>query len=255
MINTDVLRPTPLQTSTILHRVCRRVLDRLNGNNNADLQTNGELALLKRVLPSVHCVLDVGANVGDWSAAALAINPNLEVHCFEPNPSTFAALSQRSLKGDVRLNAFALGAESAEHELNVYGELDGLNSLYERAGTTPVRRERIKVETLDKYAADAGIDEIGLLKIDTEGHELAVMRGAESMLRSGRIRMVQFEYGGTFIDSRTFLKDIWHFISALRPSYRFYKVHPAGLRFAPSYHPGLEDFQYSNWVIADSALD
>jgi FkbM family methyltransferase len=236
----------------LLQRVCRRVLDRLNGSNNVDMTVNGELTLLRNTLPNMSCVFDVGSNVGDWTAAALAINPKLEIHCFEPNPSTYEALVKRAFPDNVRLNEIALGEAAGERDLYVYGEIDGMNSLYSRSANVRIqRRQRIQCGTIDSYCAMSSVSRIDFLKIDVEGHELSVLRGAERMLSEGRIGLAQFEYGGTYIDARTFLKDLWEFVKATRPSYEFYKLFPDGLRHAAAYSPSFDDFQYSNWVIAE----
>lgn len=53
----------------------------------------------------------------------------------------------------------------------------------------------MKIETLDDFCTANGISEINLLKIDTEGHDLSVLKGAECMLNSMHIDMIQVEAG------------------------------------------------------------
>src|SRR5690606_8055589 len=62
--------------------------------------------------------------------------------------------------------------------------------------------------TLDSYCADRGVDQILLLKIDTEGSEPAVLRGARTLLEEGRIHAIQFEYGSTWAGLEQSLHDI-----------------------------------------------
>ena len=64
-----------------------------------------------------------------------------------------------------------------------------------------------------------------------------------------RIGLIAFEYGGTYIDSRSLLRDIWELVGAANPSYRFYKLHHDGPRPVPEYRQTLETYQYSNWVV------
>ena len=79
-----------------------------------------------------------------------------------------------------------------------------------------------------------------------EGHELEVFKGAAGMLTQGKIKRIQFEYGGCNIDSRVLLKDLFEFL--LPYGYAFYKVFPRELRRVLRYDQRLENFQYQNWV-------
>jgi FkbM family methyltransferase len=233
-----------------LYRFCRRVVDHHDGDNEGDMNTNGELRLMHAVLPSARVVFDVGANIGDWTAAALRINPQAQYHCFEPSRATFAGLQERNFPANVTLNNRALGAAQEQKTLHIFAERLGANSLYDRKGTDAAtqRLETIDVDTLDDYCRRTGIDRIDMVKIDTEGHELAVLQGALEMLRAGRIETIQFEYGGTYIDARIWLKDVWTLVTGANPEYQFYKLHATGPRRVERYRQTLETFRYSNWA-------
>ena len=88
---------------------------------------------------------------------------------------------------------------------------------------------------------------IDLMKVDVEGHELEVFKGAVGMLAQGKIKRIQFEYGGCNIDSRVLLKNLFDFLVPY--GYTFYKVFPRELRRVPRYDQRLENFQYQNWVV------
>jgi hypothetical protein len=64
--------------------------------------------------------------------------------------------------------------------------------------------------TVDEFCSSRGIEAVDLLKVDAEGHDLAVLEGAATMLREARIAFVQFEFGGGNIDARTFIRDFLH---------------------------------------------
>jgi FkbM family methyltransferase len=240
----------------LLYRFCRRVVDYRRGENDDDMRANGELTFMRQRLPSASVVFDVGANVGDWTACALGVNARAEYHCFEPSSETFVALQRHRWPPNVRLNHSALGAETGSLTLHVVGRELGVNSLYHRrgAGALAERLEAVSVDTVDRYCADRGITMIDFLKIDTEGHELAVLEGAAGMIRDGRIVAIQFEYGGTYIDARIWLRDVWDLVWRLNRAYRFYKLHPDGPRPIDSYRQTLETFQYSNWAIVKHGL-
>jgi FkbM family methyltransferase len=235
-----------------LYRFCRKVFHRANADNDDDIRTNGERVLMQRVLPKATIVFDAGANVGDWTAEALSINSQAHYHLFEPSPTTFGYLQRRSFPANVTLNNTGLGAAEGEMDLFIYGDGLGANSLYDRRGTDAVeqRREPVRITTLDAYCAGCNIERIDFLKIDVEGHELQVLRGAAELLRAGRIGVIQFEYGGTYIDARGLFKDVWDLIGELDPQRAFFKLHRDGPRHVAAYRQELETFQYSNWVIA-----
>jgi hypothetical protein len=99
---------------------------------------------------------------------------------------------------------------------------------------------------LDAYCRERAIQRINYVKIDTEGHDLRVLRGGRAMLTAAAIDMVQFEYGAVCIDSRDFLKDFFDFFAEL--PYALYKIHPQWLAHHERYDPRLETFTYQNWL-------
>lgn len=238
-----------LPQNSVLYRFCRRYVEYCNGENNSDMLRNGELRWLRMVLPECQTVFDVGANVGDWSAMALDSNPTCKVHCFEPSTATYQTLSRRFIGNkQVILNHIGLSATSGRMSLHRFGAESGVNSLYIREGLDiqQTDSEEVGLETLDAYCQRADVDQIDLLKLDVEGHELAVLQGATQMLTKGKIRRIQFEYGGTYIDARILLKDM--FEMSTQYHYRMHKIFPHELRLIERYEQRLENFQYQNWV-------
>lgn len=238
-----------LPANELLYRFCKRYVDHYHGENNPDMHTNGELAWLRQVLPHCKIVFDVGANVGNWTALALSLNPALHIHCFEPSAATFRHLQARAFeKGKVSLNQLGLSASPGEMTLHVFEEAAGTNSLYRREGLLieQTQTEQIHLDTLDAYCQRENITRIDLLKMDVEGHELRVLQGAAQMLFQGSIRQIQFEYGGSYIDARILLKDMFELLASY--GYRLHKVYPRRLRPVDYYEQRLENLQYQNWV-------
>lgn len=243
-----------------LYRLCKRYCDRYNAENNSDLCTNGELRFMQRMLPSCQTVFDVGANTGDWTARALRINPRLRVHCFEPSRTTYQRLVARGLPDSVICNGFGLSSAPGTRMLHVFSAGAGMNSLYRREGLEDAHglspqenTEAVEVDTLDRYCNERNILSIDFLKLDVEGHELEVCKGALGMLGTGRIKFVQFEYGGCNIDARVLLKDLFLFFDQL--DYALYKIYPDCLVEQTRYDQRLETFQYQNWVAVKHGVE
>jgi FkbM family methyltransferase len=232
-----------------LYRICKRYVDQYNADNNDNFKTNGELWFIGSVLPECSVVFDVGANIGDWAALAVGINPNATVHCFEPSRAAFDRLRGRALK-NVVCNNWGLSSEPREGTLSIFSDEAGTNSLYYRQGLeghTQRHTEKVSLDTIDSYYQALQLGDIDLLKVDVEGHELEVFRGGREAIKRGRIKRIQFEYGGCNIDSRSLLKDIFDFFEPY--SYVFHKLYPNRLKQVIRYNQRLETFQYQNWVL------
>jgi FkbM family methyltransferase len=144
-------------------------------------------------------IFDVGANVGLSTAACLARFPKAEIYSFEPVEKTYAQLDQRFAK-DPRVRCFhlALGAEATTGTITV-SESAVLASLSPTAligETTLVSGvEQVEVETLDDFTTAHEIDRIDYLKVDTEGYDLNVVKGAERLLDEEAIDLIEVEVG------------------------------------------------------------
>ena len=206
----------------------------------------------ERALPGeTLTVFDVGANRGDYAVAALdVLGDAASVHCFEPSATAFHELEERmgAQSGVVLVNK---GMSDEPGVRPMFADTAGspLGSLYERELVhlqIDVRQtEHVELTTVDDYASDFDVEQIDLLKLDAEGHELHVLRGAAHLLDTGRIGVVQFEFGGTNIDSRTFLRD---FYDLLEPRYSLHRVVANGLQPLGAYRETYEVFTTTNFI-------
>lgn len=252
-IVSHLLAKSPPENAAI-YTACRNYGSRYLNENNDDFRTNGELRFMKERLVNSDVVFDVGANVGEWAALGLQINSGIQLHCFEPSHPTFEKLMSRHFPDNVTCNHFGLGSAFEEKTLHVFEEGAGHNSLYRRHGLEDgwnlypqTRAEKIRLETLDRYCAQHSIGQIDFMKLDVEGHELEVFKGAKEALQAGNIKAIQFEYGGCNIDAMVLLKDMFEFFHSFE--YSFFKIYPDGLRPIARYDQRLENFQYQNWAI------
>lgn len=137
-------------------------------------------------------ILDVGANVGDVSEAALISYPQCRVICFEPVKTTFEVLQKRLAPyGDraVLINE-ALSDENGTCEINITS-FHGANYIALQSDfhkdlnphVYEMGREVIKIARLDDIATTIGDQKIDVMKIDVEGHELNVLKGGMNFIR------------------------------------------------------------------------
>ncbi len=229
--------------------LAKRYADRYEGEEIDNGTVNGEHWLASKVLPRCKTVFDCGANIGSWTQSALQINSNLTIHCFEPVEKNFRELCSRNPNGNAVKNQLGVGAEPGEIEIHLF-ESGACNSIYNRSLAAPSGgqvTERIRLTTVDLYCAENAIAHIDFLKLDVEGHEIAAMKGMRESLAAQRIEMMQFEYGGTYLDAGTRLKDVFDWMAPF--SYDFYKLRGSGLRKIPVYEVTMDNFRYQNWLL------
>jgi FkbM family methyltransferase len=234
------------------------ILNRARRDIPNNVKNDGELSLQRWVLNAsphreqIH-VVDVGANVGEWSGAMILAArqanryDNLDLHAFEPSLYTFARLSGELRNQHVTLNQLAISDQPGQSVLHVIAPGAGMNSLH-RSHDTPdsTVTETVTMTTLDEYADQTGLKQISLLKIDTEGNDMAVLRGARKLLASQRVSVIQFEYNRWWVYARSFLRDAFDLVQPL--GYRIGKLTPWGVEFYPGWHSDLETFIQGNYV-------
>lgn len=239
--------------SKSLFKLCRFYVNTFTNDMDCYFYTNGEYKIAKKLLPHCKIVFDVGAGTGEWSKIALAMNQDvMEIHAFEPSNKGYDAILAKRLL--IKVNKLALGARN-EESLLYCGTFGGSNSIHHSTYIPEEqKKETITVTTLDDYCQKNNIKTIDYLKIDVEGHELSVLKGASRMLSEGNIRYIQFEYGPNYIDADCLLKDVFEFMKATNPHYQFAKIMQNKLLPVPNYHYQYENFLNSNWLISKSSM-
>lgn len=174
----------------------------------------------------IKTIFDVGANNGQTVASFYNYYSDAEIYSFEPISSTFAILNENS-KGKAKCYQLALGDKTESVEVKLFdSSKSNLNSLKKdvQDTITESKTETINVVTGDAFSNEHNIGEIDLLKIDTEGFELEVLSGFQSMIDQGKIKAIYCEVGFSEINERnTYLTDILSF--AARNKYSFYGLY------------------------------
>jgi FkbM family methyltransferase len=165
-----------------------------------DVEENGEMWLQRTVASEVRTFIDVGANVGDWTAALVARAPEAHGILFEPSKPLAAQLRER-FSGNDRLKIMTSAVSDRAGRMMFFDEGDGseTSSLVPRNFTT-VDEHMVDVVTVDEVLQSEGVEQLDLLKIDAEGFDYRVLYGSQSAIRQRRIAVVQFEYNNTWLD-------------------------------------------------------
>jgi len=158
-----------------------------------------ELQFIRSILKPTTAVVDVGANVGHISLLLSDLVGPERLFAFEPTPVTYRRLVENwALNGwdSDRLYPVAIGDEEGYAAIPDVSHPDTMNSL--NKGKIAKRIVQVPMRSLDSFRANWFNTGIGLLKVDVEGFEPEVFKGAIATLREIRPRLVMFEsLGGT----------------------------------------------------------
>jgi FkbM family methyltransferase len=169
-------------------------------------------------------IFDVGANDGETVQDFIKIFPHAQIVAFEPFDGCYKKL-QTLFKANakVRIENTALGSERGTSQLNVYSG-SNMNSLLQlderpenvlRDSFTNSGTALVTVETLDAFCSANAYENIDVLKSDTQGYDLNVLRGASGLLERHRIKaiLVEVNFVPMYREQPTFL-ELHGFLSA-----------------------------------------
>lgn len=156
----------------------------------------------RRALPHQNflVIFDVGANLGQSTAAFLKEFPKAAIWAFEPNRDLYCELrAQFAWTPRVTAQQLAFSSEATEATL-VHTSVPTMSHIAQASsklptGVTEIGSETVHLTTIDLYCEEHGIHQVDFLKIDTEGHDLDVLIGSRAMLEAGRIMCIQCECG------------------------------------------------------------
>jgi FkbM family methyltransferase len=223
----------------------------LQGKGYGSATIQKEVELVQSFLKSPPLLaIDIGGNVGKYTAELRLRNPHLEIHTFEPSDTNYQKLTKR-FRDDPKVFLQPFAASDSEGNATLFSNEpgSGLGSLTQRKldhfnipfDTT----EAVKIIRFDSYWENTLLKRhIDILKMDIEGHELNALRGCGEALKHTSV--IQFEFGGCNIDTRTFFQDFWYFF--VEKNYAIYRITPFGAEFINSYKESDEFFSTTNYI-------
>lgn len=205
--------------------------------NNDNSKTNGEYKFFMDIKDNIHCIFDVGCR-----SESEFIHFTGEVHYFDPVNEFIENLKKcENANSTSYFNHFGLGEENAQ--IYYYPKYE---SFYNRINSCSISDDANKMLLHLKkgkdYVIHNNITNIDFLKIDTEGYELNVLQGFEDFLEN--VKIIQFEYGGTFLDNNTKLIDVIRYLEQ-KGFYKFSYLTSYGTEMITDF---TDHYQYCNIV-------
>jgi FkbM family methyltransferase len=214
-----------------------------------------EIKSFMKFIPNGEIFIDVGGNKGLYSSTLLKKFNAKEIHIFEPCRQNIEIIYEKLNNKKIKINHCGLSNLDSEAILYSNETGSGLASLSKRKldhfGITFNNEESIKLIRFDEYWKNNIKSEyVDLMKIDVEGHELSVLEGAGKYIN--KIKVIQFEFGGCNIDTKTFFQEFWYFFK--ERNFQIYRITPIGALEINSYTESLERFQTTNYFCVNRNL-
>jgi FkbM family methyltransferase len=226
-------------------------LSRLQGKGWGSATIKKEFSYVSSLLSkSPSLCVDIGGNKGLYTEEILRKFPLCKVIVFEPSISNSNLLhSKFSENANVTIEHKAVS--NIDGEAILYSDSDGssLASLTKRRlehfEMAFEYSEKISVIRFEDYwKSELGSENIDFVKLDIEGHELDALNGFGEALKF--INVIQFEFGGCNIDTRTFWQDFWYFFT--ENNFELYRITPLGKIKITKYRELDEFFSTTNFL-------
>jgi FkbM family methyltransferase len=170
-------------------------------------------------------IIDVGANEGQFAFMARHCWNTAQIDCFEPDPNAFSQLKKNHNRDRyIQFYNYAIGSKAGELILNL-GETSAQNSLLTEYGKVTKGTITVPVNMLDEIY-NATEQDSSLLKIDVQGYELEVLKGANNLLKKTNFVLLEVSLadlfqGGVEIDTIwQFMKDSGYIYHSIIDQYR-----------------------------------
>jgi FkbM family methyltransferase len=211
--------------------------------NNADSSINGEQLFFNKIKNNINVIFDVGCRQNSEF-----LNFNGECHYFDPVKNFIDNLSEQSnINKKSYFNNFGLGNENKE--LFYFPRYQSFFDRVKSCGVSDNSNKIIlKIRKAVDYIHENSITKIDFLKIDTEGFELDVLKGFEHKLCN--VNIIQFEYGGTYLDSNNKLIDVINYLKSFG-FHSFSYLVSTGTKLIIDYK---DHYQYCNIVCLNKDL-
>jgi FkbM family methyltransferase len=234
---------------------------------NINIQENGELLIIKQISRfyaakknDKYVLFDVGANQGSYSETLLKEFHayTTELYAFEPLPVPFQKLQQslsNTNKGQASAFNFGLGNQNGKVQFFVDHETSELGSIFKRdLSSIDIKIDaigEIELRRADDFCREHKIEHIHFMKVDVEGAEIEVFKGANNLLQNSKIDFIQFEFGSGNVDSKTYMSD---FFKEIGNKYELFRILKDGIFPMKKYTGDYEILVMGNYFAISKSL-
>ena len=244
----------PIKAPQIIFKILNlieRLSANLQGKGFGSATMTQEAKLLQSFIKTApKLAIDIGGNIGNYSAELRKNNFALEIHIFEPSLTNIKKLKAR-FKDDILVKIVPVAVSNTSGSATLFScepgsgsgsltkrNLDHFNVPFD----TTEKIETIRFE--DYWRNVLGGQPIDMVKIDIEGHELDALKGFGDALYATKV--LQFEFGGCNIDTRSFFQDLWYFFQSR--DFEIYRITPIGAEKITQYRESDEFFSTTNYI-------
>ena len=190
----------------------------------------------------IKTILDVGANIGLVSKNLHNSFPVSNIYSIEPDPTAYSKLKQSTTSPKIKTFNIALGSQSEKLFVNFH-PASQRNSIHISNQSDQLKSTEIQVENTAEFIKRQQIEIVDILKTDTEGYDLEVIKGAELLLKHNKIKFILSEIGFTKHDPQhTNISELIHYLDHF--NYRLFQIYDFSdtnhfLEWGPSYANAL----------------
>lgn len=241
-----------------LARLSEKIAANIQGKGYGTASIKQENRVVHKLLKKKpELAIDIGGNIGEYSAEIRRRNSMTEIHIFEPSATNIKKLLHRfSNDKQIVVVPFAVSDNISQATLFSNEPGSGLSSLTQRKLQHinidfNVKESVNTIRFEDYWQANLNGRNIDIVKIDIEGHELSALNGFGKAIHS--TKLIQFEFGGCNIDTRTYFQDFWYFFK--EHNFDIYRITPIGIEFIKNYRESDEKFSTTNYIAVNRNID
>ncbi|SHM51644.1 methyltransferase, FkbM family [Mucilaginibacter sp. OK098] len=227
---------------------CNRIIVQRYAVKSMSPDINGEYLVLNFLMPTCNSYFDVGANKGNWSSYILENSGNnlTSIYLYEPGNSAFSIISDRFKDlSNVQITKIALSDHIGKldfYEQENAGELSSASEKWVSGNSSKIE---VETSTLDSELSRLQLKHLDYLKIDTEGFDLKILKGAMDAITHHKIGFIQFEYNYVWTMTGSTLLSAYELLEGC--GYKVYLIKPDGL-YTYDVRKNGEFFAFSNFL-------
>lgn len=213
----------------------------------------GTIKFMKKFIHKDDCVFDVGANIGFFTLTMATANENVKVYAFEPLPSTFYRLRQNVIFNyhlkNITINNIAVTDKKDKIKINQFSGLHHGYSSISQLNRNDFTSFDVSSISIDEFISENEINKIDLIKIDVEGAEELVLKGALYTISKFSPSIILEMNEETAFKNNFKSSDLLNYLLSLH-DYKFYRFPYASGEISPM--SNVYDYKHGDNVIAIS---